>query len=200
MVTEPVRLRIINACLSLMGQAGLASEAEFHPMLGDAQRVLETELRAALIPGYWFNVHDPVTLTPMTDSRIVVPMDSLSTIPSAAYPGQPRFSQVGRLLYTSTGSDTWDRPLYVRVVRAIGLEDCPPSFQDYVGCRTELAFGAAFDADNGKLQLINARLQAAQRELQREDIRQQGWNSNDTNPVIWARTAGRYGTGVRRAR
>lgn len=89
MVTEPVRLRIINACLSLMGQAGLASEAEFHPLLGDAQRVLEAELRASLIPGYWFNVHDPVTLTPMTDSRIVAPMDSLSTIPSAAYPGQP---------------------------------------------------------------------------------------------------------------
>lgn len=200
MVTEPARLRIINACLSLLGQTGLASEAEFHPMLGDAQRILDTELRSSLIPGYWFNTHDPVSLAPMSDGRIVVPQDALSLIPSPRYPGQGMVAQVGRFLWGPEGSDIWAGPVYLRIVRAIGLEDAPPSFQDYVGVRTESAFGTAFDADQGKLAIVNARLQAAKRELDREDVRQQAWNSHDTNIYIQARTSGRYGLGVRRGR
>ena len=146
-------LSIVNRCLNSMGELAINSITNStNPMVTNARSALQDELYAQMAQGWWFNT-EWVKVIPNLDGEYVLPSDTLDL--STERNGNPHWLTLrGRKLYNTNGGAyfTGTKPLEVRIIRSIPLDDLPYPAQRLVQAATINKFQANFDGDEKKAQ------------------------------------------------
>lgn len=163
-------LGVVNACLHSIGQGGLMSLEDEHPMKDDAVRLLNSVLISELSYGYWFNT-EVVELLPDTEfGFIYIPTNALRVLVLGNRAGAV---QRGRRMYNPCGNTfVHTKPVCVEMFVALAFEDLPPHAQTAAETLTVMRFQHSFDGDQQRYAQLTEMAIEARAELRAENIRQ----------------------------
>ena len=145
-------LDVVNEMLGAMGETGLNSLVNAHPLATRGLNILRTVNSREQGKGWWFNT-EVLELVPTADKRIILPDDILKIDPVKP---QLNFAQRGKYLYklvTKRGENpySFDGPIEVQIVRLVSFEDLPATAQSLVSISAQLDFISDMDGDTLKI-------------------------------------------------
>lgn len=166
------QLDVVNDMLGAMGEAGINSLVNAHPLATRGVNILRTSSAREQAKGWWFNT-EIVELVPANDGRVILPEDILKIDPV-----QPtlNYTQRGGYLYrlnTRRGEDPhkFTGPVEVQLVRLLDFEDLPTTAQDYISAAAQLDFVTDMDGDTTKIGELTKQKREAWLVLNSEHIR-----------------------------
>lgn len=147
------KLDVVNRCLAAMGELPVnTTENSTNPMVTTALETLNQVTLDEQGIGWWFNT-EVIKLMPQTDGTYAVPTDVMSLYTLDNF--NPGWLHIrGRFLYNSDGGEryTGDRPVRLKVIRALPFEDLPFNAQKLVRASTVERFINDYDGDQQKLE------------------------------------------------
>ena len=133
---EPLdKLGAVNLILRKLGEIPVTNIDEPYPTLAVALPALDEAQVTVLSEGYWFNTYYGTTLQPLTDGRVLVPLDCLKFFPDEA-----EFTFTGTQIRDSATADEFlFKPVKGRLVLNMDFEQLPQV------ARYAIAYTAAAD-------------------------------------------------------
>lgn len=119
---EPLdKLGAVNLILRKLGEIPVTNIDEPYPTLAVALPALDEAQVTVLSEGYWFNTFYGTTLQPLTDGRVLVPLDCLKFFPEEA-----RFAFTGTQIRDSeTANEFLFEPVKGRLIVNMTFEQLP---------------------------------------------------------------------------
>lgn len=162
-------LAAVNEMLGLLGEQGVSSVQEPHPLIPAALAKLDAASQYVQADLWWFNVEYPTLIPQAGTGNILLPndtaaCDSLTAIPRLAVRGN-------RLYNLDTITDVFEHPLRVRLHRILPFEDAPLVARTHIAARAKLDFQKDYDGDTTKAQIIMREIQETYSRLHAEHTR-----------------------------
>ena len=162
-------LTAVNQMLGLLGERGIDSLADPHPLIPDARAALNDALVEVQSELWWFNVEYPQLIPQYGTGYILVPND---TAAADSLTEHPRLTVRGDRLYNlDDGTDVFTDPIRVRLHRLIPFDDCPPSVRQYVCTKAKFQFTLDKDGDPTKTSILQETARMDYMRMHSEHIR-----------------------------
>jgi hypothetical protein len=159
-------LTVVNNMIGLLGETPLASIEEPHQFKGAGLSLLDQENRATQARGWWFNV-ETTTLSPMLNGRISLAGDVINVRTESRL-----IVQRGRYLYDlDNGTDIFESPVDVSLIRLVPFEQMPESAAAYVAACATKRFQLLYDGDSLKSRELSDDKATTSAYLQAENTR-----------------------------
>ena len=171
MTTE---LRIVNNMLATMGAAPLNALDEDNRDVAICRPIIEDSLETVLSEGWWFN-RELIDLYADVDSGyIYTPGDALRCDPVDRDGRRYYVVQRGRRLYDNDrNTNVFEKgsKITCELIRALPLEDLPPSVQKLVDITSVIKYQQSYDGDMQKTQQLMSEYAKKLTLAKAEDIR-----------------------------
>lgn len=162
-------LAAVNEMLGLLGEQGVSSVQEPHPLIPAALAKLDAASQYVQADLWWFNVEYPTLIPQAGTGNILLPNDTAACDSLTA---SPRLAVRGNRLYNlDTITDVFEHPLRVRLHRILPFEDAPLVARTHIAARAKLDFQKDYDGDTTKAQIIMREIQETYSRLHAEHTR-----------------------------
>lgn len=162
-------LSVVNACLGMLGERGVAALNDPHPMIPDALAKLDNANSMVQADYWWFNVEYPILTPQVGTGYLLVPNDTADADSLTQYPGLA--VRGGRLYNTTDVTDVFADPVQVRLHRIIAFDDLPVIARAHIASRAKMDFQKDYDGDQAKLKVLAEETQTTLLRLRAEHIR-----------------------------
>lgn len=152
------KLKAVNDCLAIMGEAPLTNLDEEHAFKSGALDTLDRVDESVQAEDWWFNMENLRLETNPADHRIYFPTDTATLVPLW---DRPNIVQRGRVLYDlKRGTDRFDDGASFEVVirRRLALEELPNAVAAYIRRRVVMEFQDQYDGDQTKQRNLKAQV------------------------------------------
>jgi len=133
--TPTTELEAVNLMLSVIGELPVDDLrlAETNADVKMALQLLRSATRALQVKGWQFNTNLAVTMDPMPDGTIRLPVNAVRCVPADDVVQDVRFSIRGQRLWNvKTNSFTWDTSVVADVTVLLPFDDLPEPVRYYL--------------------------------------------------------------------
>lgn len=136
-------LAAINDMLAAIGESPVSSlEGDANADVANCRRILNQVNREIQSRGWTFNIEEGATLTPDAFSKLIEYMSDYLRITTSG--GTNYINRGGYVYDRSTGSDTFDDPITVDLIRLKSFGEMPECFRSYIVAKASRRFNIRF--------------------------------------------------------
>lgn len=136
-------LAAINDMLAAIGESPVSSlEGDANADVANCRRILNQVNREIQSRGWTFNIEEGATLTPDAFSKLIEYLSDYLRITTSG--GTNYINRGGYVYDRSTGSDTFDDPITVDLIRLKSFGEMPECFRSYIVAKASRRFNIRF--------------------------------------------------------
>uniref|UniRef100_A0AAU8BTV3 Non-contractile tail tubular protein n=1 Tax=Pseudomonas phage PMBT23 TaxID=3137284 RepID=A0AAU8BTV3_9VIRU len=136
-------LAAINDMLAAIGESPVSSlEGDANADVANCRRILNQVNREIQSRGWTFNIEEGATLTPDAFSKLIEYLSDYLRITTSG--GTNYINRGGYVYDRSTGSDTFDGPITVDLIRLKSFGEMPECFRSYIVAKASRRFNIRF--------------------------------------------------------
>jgi hypothetical protein len=136
-------LAAINDMLAAIGESPVSSlEGDANADVANCRRILNQVNREIQSRGWEFNIEEGATLTPDAFSKLIEYLSDYLRITTSG--GTNYINRGGYVYDRSTGSDTFDDPITVDLIRLKSFGEMPECFRSYIVAKASRRFNIRF--------------------------------------------------------
>ncbi|CUR50730.1 hypothetical protein SHL_00040 [Pseudomonas phage shl2] len=136
-------LAAINDMLAAIGESPVSSlEGDANADVANCRRILNQVNREIQSRGWTFNIEENATLTPDAFSKLIEYLSDYLRITTSG--GTNYINRGGYVYDRSTGSDTFDDPITVDLIRLKSFGEMPECFRSYIVAKASRRFNIRF--------------------------------------------------------
>lgn len=183
------KIRVVNDCLAIMGEAPLNVLAEDHAFKEAALSTLDRVSSTVQSRSWWYNMETLELTASPVDFRVYLPNDLGTLLPTHA---NMNLAQRGRVVYDlDRGTDRFPEGFTctVRLTRKLEIEDVPESVAELIAARTVQEFQNLYDGDQTKTRNLSEAVQSRSIDANSEHIRNRRVNLVNTSERLYRVTS-----------